>query len=307
MTHDDSVLKQISLVTNHYGDARVFAEVLQDWFRFLGGRPGEVVVVDCGSDRPTQAQYWQLYQAGWIDKLQIIQPNHADNAGGKATGFIQEYTAGLVASNPYILWFHADTLPYREGHDDWLAEAFSNLDRDDIFAITGSFNLPSKYEDAGSGWYFSRKCSLNFALMKRSDFMRAVHDFAGPYIDQGFQGVNPAAATGQSRFLLEVAIERYLEQHQLLTLCKLEDPTWSIFHTNLHEDALQRVRQQYLARQGIQPYLNIGASDAAPDPTQARYYGQTVSLLKQIRIKIGASSLGPYWRSVKYAVKKWSL
>jgi hypothetical protein len=41
----------------------------------LVGKPGEVVVVDGSSDRQTHNVYWQQFQEGLIDKLQIILKN----------------------------------------------------------------------------------------------------------------------------------------------------------------------------------------------------------------------------------------
>jgi len=293
-------LKDISLVTNNFGDKSVFRDILLDWFRFLGGKPGEVVVVDCGSDAETQAMYWQLYQEGLIDKLQVIQSNHEDNYGGSETGYIQEYTAAAIASKPYILCFHADTLPYREGHDNWLEEAISYLDRDDVFSVGGSFNLPSKHHDAWLGWYYSNKCSLNFALMKRSTYMKAIHEFAGSFITSGFKEENPAEATNQSRYVLEVAFEEYIKRHNVYTLCKVEDPNWTVFHTNAHEDRLKKIREKYLARKGIERFINVGFSDAEPIPANALYYGQPpVALIKRLKIAFGKSSIGPYWRELK--------
>jgi hypothetical protein len=301
MGDQNSKLSEVSLITNIFGDRFVFRDILLDWFRFLGGKPGEVVVVDCGSDRETHALYWELYQEGLIDKLQLIQADHEDNYGGSETGYIQEYTAAALATKPYVLWFHSDTLPYREGHDNWLEESIANLERDDVFAIGGSFNLPSKHHDAWSGWYFSHKCSLNFSLMKRSTFMAAAHEFAGPYIISGFKGENPAAATNQSRYLLEVALEQYIKRHNVYTLCKVEDPNWTVFHTNTHEEVLKKAREKYLARKDIKRFMNVGFSDAEPDPANALYYGKpsSMGIVKRLQVAFGKSPVGPYWRELK--------
>ncbi|NEQ20211.1 MAG: glycosyltransferase family 2 protein [Microcoleus sp. SIO2G3] len=300
MSEKPSKLSEISLVVRNFGDGLVFEDVLHDWFRFLGGKPGEVVVVDSGSDAETQAAYWKLFQEGLIDKLQIIQPNHEEN--NHERGYIQIYTAGSIASKPYLLWFNIDTLPYREGYDNWLEESINYLERDDVFAIGGAFNLPSKHHDAWLGWYFSHKCSLNFALMKRSTFMAAMHEYAGEYIASGFLGENPAAATNQSRFLLEVALEQYMQRHNVYTLCKVEDPNWTIFHTNTHEERLKKIREKYMARQDIERYMNAGFSEAEPIPEQAVYYGQPpvkVGLVKKLRIGFGRTLVGLYWRQLK--------
>lgn len=288
------------MVTSNFGDAMVFADILQDWFHFLGGKPGEVVVVDCGSNRETQDVYWKLFQEGIIDKLQVIQSDHEDNAAGMESGYIKEYTSGAIASKKYLLFFHIDTLPYRNGHDDWLNEAINCLERNDVFAIGGSFNLPSKHHDAWPGWYFSHKCSLNFALMKRSIFMSAVHELAGPYILSGFKGNNPCKKTNQDRYLLEVAFETYIRLHDMYTLCKIEDKNWTVFHTNSHEDKLRKVREEYFARKDIDRYMNCGLSDMDPDSSKALYYGQAaISPIKRLRIAFGRSPMGPVWRKIK--------
>lgn len=302
MSERVSKLDEVSLVTNNFGDALVFADILLDWFRFLGGKPGEVVVVDCGSDLETQTVYWNLFKEGLIDKLQLIQSNHEDNYGGIESGYKKEYTAGAIASKPYLLWFHVDTLPYREGHDNWLEESISYLERDDVFAVGGSFNLPSKHHDAWPGWYFSDKCSLNFVLMKRSTFMKATHEFAGPYIMAGFKGENPAEVMvpGKARYLFEVAFEEYIQRNKMYTLCKVEEPTWTVFHTNTHEERLKKTREKYLARKDIERFMNAGFSNEEPRPDRAIYYGQPpIGIIKRLRIMFGRSLVGPYWRQLK--------
>ncbi|NJL21023.1 MAG: hypothetical protein HC895_09710 [Leptolyngbyaceae cyanobacterium SM1_3_5] len=67
-----------------------------------------------------------------IDKLQVIQPNHPDNSDKKGSGYLKDFVAWLIASKPYVLLFRIDTLPYREGHENWLEEAIAYLDRDDV-------------------------------------------------------------------------------------------------------------------------------------------------------------------------------
>jgi Glycosyl transferase family 2 len=296
-----SVLEQISLVARNYGDSLVFEKVLLDWFDFLGGKPGEVVIVDSGSNRETQEVYWDLFQRGLIDKLQVIRQEHEEHNFDR--GYIQIHTAAAIATKPYLLVFNIDTLPYRQGHEGWLEESIGYLDRDDVFAVGGSHNLPAKFREAWDGWYFSRKCSLNFALLKQTTYLAAMYEFAGDYIASGFSGKNPAAATNQSRYLLEVALERYMENHQVSCLCKIEDPNWTVFHTNVHEERLQAVREQYQARQTIEPYMNLGNSYDPPNPYEnLRYYGQILErprLVRRMRNAFSKSQVGQYWRQFK--------
>jgi hypothetical protein len=291
------------MVTANFGEATVFADIIQDWFDFLGGKPGEVVVVDCGSSAETQGIYWQMFQEKLIDKLQLIHDSSDDF--GKDKGFIKEYTAGAIASKPYLLTFKTDTLPFRKGYDNWLAEAISYLDRNDVFAISGSWNLPSKHSDAWDGWYFSKFCSYNLALMKRSSFMAAAHEFANDFILSGFKGKNPAAETGQDRYFIEVAFERYMQRHQLYTLSKVEDPNWTVFHTNVHNERLRETREKYLKRQGIEKYMDSGNSLETRMPSKALHYGKPPrSLTRRLQIAAGASFLGPYWRSFKEGIAR---
>jgi hypothetical protein len=307
-------LSEISMVTANFGEGAVLFDVMEDWFKFLGGKPGEVVVVDCGSDAETQSACWKMLQAGMIDKLQLIHTSNDDY--GKDKGHIKEYTAGEIASKPYVLHIKTDTLPYRQGQDGWLEEALDYLDREDIFAISGAWNLPSMHHHAWSGWYFSQKCSLNFALMKRSMFMASAHEFGHEFILSGFKGKNPASGMGKEefgedavldRYFIEVAFEEYIKRHNVYVLSKVEDPNWTIFHTNVHNELLKQVREDYLARKDIEPFMNLGFSNKEPNPAEARYYGlpvPQVNFLKKLRIAFGASPWGPSWRNLKRQLPK---
>jgi hypothetical protein len=300
-----SLLDQISLVARNYGDRQVFEQVLLDWFAFLGGKPGEVVIIDGGSDRATQEVYWDLFQRGLIDKLQVIRPEHEEMNFDR--GYIQIHTAATIASKPYLLVFNIDTLPYRQGHEGWLAESIGYLDRADVFAIGGAHNAPAKCLDAWEGWYFSRKCSLNFALFKRTTYLAAMYEYAGDYITSGFTAENPAAVTDQGRYMLEIALERYMEHHQLFCLCKIEDPDWTVFHTNVHEEKLVVARERYQARYEIDRFMNAGNYFYSPEPKYLRYYGQLpqrLPLSKQIRVAFGRSPLGAQWRQLKQQLSR---
>jgi len=111
-------LEQLSLTAANFGNAEVFSQVFDDWLRFLGGKPGEVVVVDGGSTPQMHDIYWRMFKERKIDKLQVIHSDHPENDKNKC--FFQEHAAGAIANKPYLLFFKSDTLPYRQGHDNWL-------------------------------------------------------------------------------------------------------------------------------------------------------------------------------------------
>jgi hypothetical protein len=290
----EQALSQVSLVAANFGNAETFGDVLGDWINFLGGKPGEVVVVDGGSKADTHLVYWDLFNAGKIDKLQVIRNSHFEN--DKNLCFIQEHTAGAIAGKPYVLWFKSDTLPFRKGHENWLAEAIGFLDREDTFAVGGSFNTPSVHHEAWPGWYFSHKCSENFALMKRGSFIAAMEEFAGAYIASGFRGDSPAAPNGQERYLVEVAFEKYIEKHQKYTLVKVEDPTWTVFHTNVLGKELVTVRQDYLARKDVGRYMNAGNFNRI---WTGSYYGKPDLKWRNFKWRVSDSPIGALLRFLK--------
>jgi hypothetical protein len=290
-------LKQVSMSAANFGNAEVFADVLNDWLKFLGGRPGEIAIVDGGSSPATHAVYFDLFQRGLIDKLQLIRVNHPDNS--KNTCYFQEHAAGAICSKPYILWFKSDTLPYRQGHDDWLPQAIELLERPDTFAVGGSYNVPSKHHDGPiPGWYFSDKCSLNFSLMKRSSFISAMEEFGGGYIASNFTLKSPIAddGKGSTRYVMETAFERYMKNRNQFVLAKVEDATWTVFHTNLAGPKLAKARQDYLARLNVQKYMNAGNVVALHGGC---YYGMKRNRVKELRVAFGATAFGPPWRALK--------
>jgi hypothetical protein len=254
--------------------------------------------VDGGSDSETQKVYWELYQEGLIDKLQIIGPHHPDN--DKERCFIQEYTAAAIASKPYVLWFKIDTLPYREGHDGWLEEAIDYLERDEIFAVGGGFNRSYPHLDAWAGWYFIQACTINFSLMKHSTFVAVMQEYAGEYIASRFEGTHEFG-----RFLLEQAFRAYMQAHNQYTLCKVEDPSWTVFHTNAQDEYLQEVRKKYLAREDVKTFMNAAL---AKDINQYLYYGKPPvrsSMIKKMRMALGKTKVGVYWRELKKSLVFW--
>lgn len=282
-------LARLSMVTANYGDASVFRHVLGDWFAFLGGKPRQVIVLDNGSDAATREVTYACFKDGLIDKLLLVAPDDPDV--GKHQSYIAEHTVAAIASQPYLLFFKIDCLPFRKGHDTWLAEAFEALERPDTFAVGGSFNKPAFHHDAQPGWYFSARCSLNFALMKRERFMAAMEEFAGGFFASGYRGDKP------TRYFIEDGFQWYMARHGLYTLVRVEDPTWTVFHTNVHGPRLEKVRTDYLARRRIERYLNCGMD---PDPGRHRYYGAPRDpLARRLRLALSRSPLGPPWRALR--------
>jgi hypothetical protein len=287
-------LEQLSLTAANFGNAEVFRDVFDDWVKFLGGKPGEVVVVDGGSTPQMHDIYWEMFKAHKINKLQVIHSDHPEN--DKNQCYFQEHAAGAIANKPYLLFFKADTLPYRQGHDDWLAEAIGYLERPDTFAVGGSFNSPAKHHDAWPGWFFSHKCSLNFALMKRDNYISAMEEFAGEFISSGFRSTNPLAGVSDPRYVMETSLETYMRNHNMFTLARIEDPTWTVFHTNVMGPKLVKVREDYYARRNIASYMNAGNYNRI---YCGSFYGRPPLRWAHFKWAISESRLGPLVRLIK--------
>ena len=130
-----------------------------------------------------------------------------------------------------------------------------------------------------------------------ASYVAAMEEFAGAYIASGFRGTSPAAATGQERYLVEVAFERYIERHGKYTLVKVEDPTWTVFHTNASGPRLVRIREDYVARRNIEPFMNAGRVVKLHGGS---YYGKKRDYLLELRCAIGAT---PAWKAVKRVLR----
>lgn len=291
------VLNKISLICANFGNHDVFEIILQDWFAFLGGKPGEVVVVDGGSDQLTQNMYLKLYNEGKIDKLQLIKPAHPDN--DKSRCYIQEYNAAMIASKPYLLFYKTDTFPFRDGLETWLEEAVQYLDQPDIFAVSGAFNWNSKTHDAWPGWFYTQICTENFALMKKETFVKAMREFAGEFIDKNFAGENPAGEEGKNgRFLLEIGFNWYMKKHNIFTLVHDDNQQWTVIHTNLKGRKLLEWRGKFYQRKGLGRHFRQRALAKEP---YAVYYGHSAwfHFKRHSRIALGRSRFGALVRAIK--------
>ena len=68
-----------------------------------------------------------------------------------------------------------------------------------------------------------------------------MQEFAGEDIASRFEGTHQFG-----RFLLEKVFSAYMQAHNQYTLCKVESPSWTVFHTNAQDEYLQEVRKKYL-------------------------------------------------------------
>lgn len=248
---------QLTLAISGYkGRSRAIATVLGDWFDFIGSRPAEVIYIDGGSPRPTTKALTTLLNSGLIDKLQLINPKSWENSFERC--YIQEYQSGNLATQPYILFIKPDMLPFRSGHDDWLAQDIAALESPDTFAITTTHLIdpPTQRDDTYQNHDFA---SLNFTLMKRDSFHEAMTEQAGDFINSNFRGTYPDNIDCEPQYrraLLEWAWQGHCREHGKHTQARIESIDWTIYHINKLDGKLLSYRKAYRARRGVEKYFN---------------------------------------------------
>jgi hypothetical protein len=240
----------------HRSGAGALGTVLKDWLGFIGGRPGEIVYVDGGSPPPTTRHLSRLLHDGLIDRLELLNPRHFENSYDRC--YIQEYRAGRLATLPYVMFIKLDMLPYRRGHDAWLAEDLAALDRSGVFATTTTHLIdpPSAREGPYKVYDFT---SLNFCLMKRSSWEAAMREQIGPLIDSNFRAPFPEHLCEDPRWrraLVEWVWQAHCRRHGLRTLARAESAAWTIFHINKSGRKLLEYRRAYQARRGIEEHFD---------------------------------------------------
>lgn len=256
--------ESVTLAISGFRDGIELRPVLKDWFEFLGGRPGEVVYVDGGSSRSTVRRLTRMLQDGLIDRLELLTPGHFENHRDRC--YIQEYRAGRLATLPYVMFIKMDTLAFRRGMGGWLAEDLAALDLPGVFSITHSHqdNPPIGREGPYIVYDFT---SLNYALMKRSVFDRAIEDQIGDLVRSNFRGEYPAQIRTEERFkrmLVEWLWHHQVLDHGLRTLGRAESIDYTINHVNKRGRELLRIRRAFRARKGLDRFYDAPLYYRAP-------------------------------------------
>lgn len=248
-------MNNISLCIPNHNNAKAFRIVLNEWLSFIGERPAEIIIIDGGTENRTFQVYAELFKEGLIDKLFVLNPDHVEN--NKDLCYIQEFWAGALSSNEYIMYIKSDTLPYRKGHEDWLNEYKSLLDDPKIFSISGSYNTTEVLGEYNDDFYYLQATSENFCMMKRKNFFSSL-DFLWKMVKKGWQCENPYSkiSSTQARCLIEVAWNNYCQQNDLIVLARKETPYWTIFHTNLKDNSLLKALDKYKSRENIEHFMN---------------------------------------------------
>ncbi len=112
-------------------------EVLDDWLRFLGGRPNQVIFAVSPRIEPPPV-YEELRKEGVIDRILLLE-----SEGCPVLEIDPEAVRLIVDATPteWVLLIKLDTLPYRSGHESWLDDALERVDKYRLFGMTGGFPI----------------------------------------------------------------------------------------------------------------------------------------------------------------------
>jgi hypothetical protein len=279
----EHVLKAVSLCTYSSGSVMV-REVLDDWLQFLGGRPRQIIfAVSPVIGAP--AIYDELLQEGKIDRIIGVEPK------GRSSEEIEPEAIHLAinaAPTEWVLMVKLDTLCYRSGRSDWLAEAMELVQRQGLFGMTGSGPPDPEQRRLNGDYCVTQKFSNNFSLFRRADWLSVVDTV----VDQA-TGMNlaesPQFAGKGRRYLNEHLIEEHLKKTGNKMLMRFESLDWSISHVNVWGETLRQVRESYIQRKGVKPFLNRGPRvKTIPLHPWDKYYGYPrPPVLKLLRILVG--------------------
>lgn len=273
---DATLLSRVSLCISGYKHTSTLRVVLEDWFAFLGGKPGEVVYVDGGSPLADTRRLAGLVASGHITRLETITPTSWENHFHRC--YIQEYQSGRIATGEILVFVKPDTLPLRRGRDSWLAEDVAKLGEPGVFGITNTHLIDPP--TAREGPYLVHDfASLNFVMMTREMFLRSVDHVAGAFVKSNFRGEYPASITCEEQYrraLVEWCWSQYAKEMGLKVLAREESREWMIFHINKHGRKLLSIRAAMHRGSGVDPHLNKLKGLYRPPPGGLKKLGQSL-------------------------------
>jgi hypothetical protein len=257
---------ELTLTTFHVGSAKSLA-VLQDWIDFFGAAANHVRMV-------TATSYAQCFTADTFHTLfpraEIVD---LDPIGQSVTELDSPAVLHAITTAPtrWVAIVKLDTLPYRTASDsDWLNRAVAAAASRQCWGIT--FGASHRCRPFSPRYAETQSFSQNCAIINRVAWE---HSFTNGNPDLSTR-VRQRLNSAQDRYLMEATIESELAKNDIWNLRLVDSSAFSIFHINKWEDELLEIRDRYLRRDGIMPYLN--GPHALPKPSWTipgwrRYYG----------------------------------
>lgn len=280
---DWSMLRQegLTLTTFHVGSLQSLS-VLKDWVGFFGDSIRKVRVVTCTSIPGcfSREQFIKEFPGGDLIEMESGGRVPAEmNTPGVATAI-------LGAPTTFVAIVKLDTLPYRDSrHCRWLDDAVRTADLHRVWAITAFAS--HRCRNLSQTFSLTQSFSENFSIVSRAAW-RELIDWQQPGLLPTL--LQPTTDT-KNRFALEAAIENGINKRDWWNLRLVDSREFSIFHINQWEQNLFEIRRRYIARQGVEKFLNGPGPTRKPVwmyPEWIRMYGsKPPSLLRRIRIAAG--------------------
>lgn len=244
--------------------------VLEDWLNFLGPQPGSLHCF-CGGNEAAKDAVSRLCTTRGI-RL-ILTPDEVCEDVRHDEISILRWQFEHV-SEPYCALIHLDTLPYREGDDDWLAESLAAMEENGFLFITGSsrvFRADRARETPSQ--MATQRISNNFVVLRPREWLALEREYR-PIRDR-FE-----------RYYTEAFIEHHCAEKDVWGLRLVNRPDWRVFHVQVWDTRIWAIREKFRAGQGIDAFLN-GYEDDQLYLWDMYYMHPKPSWLRLMRIKLG--------------------
>ncbi|MCP9861488.1 hypothetical protein [Cyanobium sp. Cruz-8H5] len=257
--------------------------VLDDWHAFLGRPSLPWVVSTLGNwkDNFSEAELTSCVETATLIRGESSKlPVHA-------IGPAMVYQTIKSIRTPWAVLVKLDTLPYSVVRaEGWIDRLVEDVERHGYWGATGSFR-PIDVRLGKCNAFVTQCFSENFSVFRPSEWLKAVESEGGDLVSR--------MATGQlepgDRFGTERAVDNYMRKQGLFLRFVSDTPDRSMFHINQWGERLLALRERYLRREGVEPYLNLAVPErGGPGEIHPwdRYYGYPKpALLKRLRIWAG--------------------
>lgn len=248
--------------------------ILEDWLDFIDLRP-EALIVVVAADPAIRDGLTRLCDARGME-LKIAE--RADPATLKESepDYLQAQF-GLCPSDLAIL-VKLDTLPFREGHRDWMEQALDVMEDQSALYVTGSTRVYRGDADFGvPGMMRTRMVSNNFLMIAPALWLSLI-------------GAGSGQAAG--RYETEAAIERHCRETGHVGIRLLNRRDWRVFHTQIWDGRMDGLREGFRRGTAIRPHLR-GFEDDLRHPWEMYYLSPPPSLSQRMRIALGEMRRSP--------------
>ena len=260
-------MKSVEVCTFHCGTPQSLV-VLNDWISYIGPDcpPLRIATVLERVGNVSEQDVRAIWPACTVVP---VEPSGLSLAALEPAAVFETIRS---SDSEWILLIKLDTIPYVSNPGAcFLQQLIEHVEANGFWGATGSF-VPPADRVRFDGSYATTRYSNNFSLFRRQSWVDTLlarrADFIGDIAER--------ILTASSRFVIESTIEDFLLESGERMYFVEDSIDRSVFHINKWEADLLRIRQRYLLRDGVFPFLNVldpVRGDAWTYPPWRRYYG----------------------------------